>query len=108
MGVAAVILMALLAAIAQSFGRFTYGVLLPAVRDDLGLSNTVAGSLVTVNMAAYLLGTLVVAAASSRFRLLSVMQVGLVLAIIGQALATIAPGAAVLVSDCSRRAWAVP
>ena len=96
MGAAAVILMALLAAIAQSFGRFTYGVLLPAVRDDLGLSNTVAGSLATVNMAAYLLGTLVVAAASSRYRLLSVMRVGLVLAIIGQALATIAPGAAVL------------
>ena len=96
MGVGAVILMALLAAIAQSFGRFTYGVLLPAVRDDLGLSNTVAGSLATVNMAAYLLGTLIVAAASSRFRLLSVMRVGLVLAIIGQALATVSPGPVVL------------
>lgn len=96
MGAAAVILMALLAAIAQSFGRFTYGVLLPAVRDDLGLSNTVAGSLATVNMAAYLLGTLVVAAASSRFRLLSVMRVGLVLAVTGQALATVSPGPVVL------------
>jgi len=96
MGAAAVILMALVAALAQSFGRFTYGVLLPAVRDDLGLSNTVAGSLATVNMAAYLVGSLIVAAASSRFRLLSVMRVGMVIAIIGQALATVSPGPAVL------------
>ncbi|MXX43690.1 MAG: YbfB/YjiJ family MFS transporter [Acidimicrobiales bacterium] len=96
MGAAAVMLMALVAAVAQSFGRFTYGVLLPAVRDDLGLSNTVASSLATVNMAAYLVGSLIVAAASSRFRLLSVMRIGLALAIIGQALATISPGPAVL------------
>lgn len=95
-GAAAVVLMALVAALAQSFGRFTYGVLLPAVRDDLGLSNTVAGSLATVNMAAYLVGSLIVAAASSRFRLLSVMRVGMVIAIIGQALATISPGPVVL------------
>ena len=95
-GVAAVALMALVAAVAQSFGRFTYGVLLPAVRDDLGLSNTVAGSLATVNMATYLAGSLVVAAASSRFRLLGVMRVGVVLAVIGQALAAIAPGPLVL------------
>jgi len=40
--------------------------------------------------------SLIVAAASSRFRLLSVMRIGLVLAIIGQALATISPGPAVL------------
>lgn len=95
-GAAAVILMALVAALAQSFGRFTYGVLLPAVRDDLGLSNTVAGSLATVNMAAYLVGSLIVATASSRFRLISVMRVGMVLAIIGQALATVSPGPVVL------------
>ena len=29
--------------VAQAFGRFTYGVLLPAIRNDLGHSNTVAG-----------------------------------------------------------------
>ena len=95
-GAAAVVLMALVAALAQSFGRFTYGVLLPAVRDDLGLSNTVAGSLATVNMAAYLVGSLIVATASSRFRLISVMRVGMVVAIIGQALATVSPGPVVL------------
>src|SRR5690606_23789686 len=40
-----VVLVALGAAVAQAFGRFTYSVLLPAVRDDLGVSNTVAGLL---------------------------------------------------------------
>ena len=95
-GAAAVVLMALVAALAQSFGRFTYGVLFPAVRDDLGMSNTVASSLATVNMAAYLVGSLIVAAASSRYRLLSVMRVGMVVAIIGQALATVSPGPVVL------------
>ena len=95
-GLAAVGLMALLAGVAQSFGRFTYGVLLPAIRDDLGLSNTVAGSLATVNLAAYLIGSLVVAAATSRFRLLAVMRIGMVLAVTGQLLAAVAAGAAAL------------
>ncbi len=61
-GLPAVALVAVGAAVAQAFGRFTYGVLLPAVRDDLGISNTVAGSIGTVNVGAYLLGTLAVAA----------------------------------------------
>tara|TARA_B100000809_G_scaffold186401_1_gene184563 strand:+ start:1224 stop:1409 length:186 start_codon:yes stop_codon:yes gene_type:complete len=38
-----VLLIALASAVAQSFGRFTYGVLLPAVRDDMGITNTQAG-----------------------------------------------------------------
>ena len=37
------LLMALSAAVGQAFGRFSYGVLLPAVRDDMGISNTLAG-----------------------------------------------------------------
>ena len=95
-GLAAVALIALVAGVAQSFGRFTYGVLLPAIRDDLGLSNTLAGTLVTFNLAAYLIGTLIVAAVTSRFRLLAVMRIGLALAVTGQLLAAIAPGAGVL------------
>ena len=42
------------ACVAQAFGRFTYGVLLPAVRDDMLGSNRAAGLLGTVNVAAYL------------------------------------------------------
>ena len=95
-GTAAVVLVALTAAVAQSFGRFTFGVLLPAIRDDLDLSNTVAGSLATVNVAAYLAGTLIVASASSRFRLLVVMRTGMVLAVAGLSLAAISPGTVTL------------
>ena len=95
-GLAVVVLMAVTAAVAQAFGRLTYGVLLPAIRDDLGLSNTVAGSLATVNVAAYLVGTVIVAAATARFRLLSVMRAGMVLAVSGLFVAAVAPGAVLL------------
>jgi len=95
-GLAAVGLMAVTAAVAQAFGRLTYGILLPAIRDDFGLSNTVAGSLATVNVAAYLVGTLVVAWATARYRLLAVMRVGMLLAVAGLALSAAAPSVAVL------------
>ena len=96
-GIAAVILVGLAAgAVAQSFGRFTFGVLLPAIRDDLGLSNTVAGSLVTLNVAAYLVGTLIVATASSRYRLMTVMRLGMVLAVVGLLTAALSTGPLVL------------
>ena len=91
-GLPAVALVALGAAVAQAFGRFTYGVLLPAIRDDLGISNTVAGSLGTVNVGAYLLGTIVVAIATSKFRLLQVMKAGFVFSTVGLFLAAIASG----------------
>ena len=95
-GVPAVLLMAATAAVAQSFGRFTFGVVLPAVRDDLGLSNTIAGSLATVNVGAYLVGTLTVAAATSSYKLLSVMRVGFVFATLGLILAAVSPGVWIL------------
>ena len=91
MGLPAVFLMAATAGVAQSFGRFAFGVVLPAVRNDLGLSNTVAGSLATVNVGAYLLGTLTVAAVASRFRLLRIMRIGFVFALLGLGLAATAP-----------------
>lgn len=86
------VLVALTAAVAQSFGRFTLGVVLPAVRDDLGLSNTVAGSLATVNVGAYLAGTLLVASVASRFRLLAVMRTGMTLVVGGLLLAALSTG----------------
>lgn len=80
---------ALAAAVGQAFGRFAYGVLLPAVRDDLGISNTLAGLIGATNVGAYLLGTLLVAWATSRFKLLGVMRTGLILATSGLLLAGI-------------------
>ena len=95
-GLPAVALVAIGAAVAQAFGRFTYGVLLPAIRDDLGISNTVAGSLGTVNVGAYLFGTIVVAAATSRYRLIDVMRVGFLFSTVGLILSATAPSAWVL------------
>ena len=95
-GLAVVVLLAVGAAVAQAFGRFTYGVLLPAIRVDLGVSNTVAGTLGTANVAAYLLGTLVVAWASSRYRLLPVLRVGFAIATAGLVLTALTPNVWVL------------
>lgn len=92
-GLPAVFLMAAIAGVAQSFGRFAFGVVLPAVRNDLGLSNTVAGTLATVNVGAYLIGTIGVSWATGRYKLLPVMRVGFVFALAGLALTAVAPGA---------------
>ena len=92
----AVALAAASAGVAQGFGRFTLGVVLPAVRDDLGLSNTVVGSVATANVGAYLVGTLAVAAVSSYLRLLAIMRIGLMVSVGGLVLAAVAPNALVL------------
>jgi MFS family permease len=85
------------ACVAQAFGRFTYGVVLPAVRDDLlGGSNGAAGLIGTVNVTAYLAGTLAVAAAASRLSLVGLVRVGLVLSTGGLLAASAAPNGAVL------------
>ena len=76
--------------VAQSFGRFTYGVVLPAVRDDLLGSNRVAGLLGTVNVTAYLAGTVVVAALSTRLALVPLMRIGLCFSTAGLLLASVA------------------
>lgn len=92
LGLPAVFLIAATAGVAQSFGCFAFGVVLPAVRSDLDLSNTIAGSLATVNVGAYLVGTLVVASISGRTKLLAIMRIGFMFALIGLTLTAIAPG----------------
>ena len=84
-----VLLMALASAVAQSFGRFTYGILLPAVRDDMGITNTQAGFIAAANVGAYLLATLLVAWATNRYLLLNVMRLGLIMATLGLLLASV-------------------
>jgi MFS family permease len=78
------------ACVAQAFGRFTYGVVLPAVRDDMLGSNRAAGLLGTVNVGAYLVGTIVVSAVSSRFALVTLIRIGLCLSTGGLLLASVA------------------
>ena len=91
-----VVIIALAAAVGQSFGRFSFGVLLPAIRDDLGITNTLAGILGATNVGAYLLGTLMVAWATSRYRLINVLRTGIVLATLGLLIAGATKGAWVL------------
>ena len=76
------------ACVAQAFGRFTYGVVLPDVRDDLLGSNGAAGLVGTMNVAAYLAGTLGVAVASTRLRPVRLVQLGLCLSTAGLLLAS--------------------
>jgi predicted MFS family arabinose efflux permease len=85
------------ACVAQSFGRFTWGVILPDARDDLlDGSNTLAGLFATLNVTAYLLGTLAVSWASARVTLVGLIRIGLVLSTSSIGLAAIAPNGVVL------------
>ena len=73
-----VLLVALASGVAQAFGRFSYAVLLPAIDRDLLGSYAVAGLLGTVNVGAYLLGTLMVSALARRAAPADLMRGGLV------------------------------
>lgn len=84
------------ACVAQAFGRFTYGVVLPAVRDDLLGSNRAAGLLGTLNVSAYLLGTVVVASVSARIDAVQLVRVGLCLSTAGLLVASFAASGPVL------------
>ncbi|RMH87203.1 MAG: YbfB/YjiJ family MFS transporter [Actinomyces sp.] len=85
------------ALVAQAFGRFSWGVVLPDARDDiLGGSNTLAGLLGTLNVTAYLAGTFAVSWAASRLSLVGLVRVGLVASTTGLALASVTRNPAVL------------
>lgn len=76
-------------AVANSFARFAYALLLPAMRAELGLSYSQAGSLNTANALGYLVGAVLAAAYVSRWgnrRLFGVGMVVTVLALVGSGL----------------------
>jgi len=85
------------AMVAQAFGRFSWGMVLPEARDDmLDGSNTLAGLFGSLNVAAYLLGTIVVAWLASRSTLVGLVKIGLTLSTSGLALASFAADPEVL------------
>lgn len=88
---------ALATAVSQSFGRFTYAILLTDVRTDLGVSNTTAGALGSANLAAYLVGTLVVSYALGFVGLATMTKLGLAVVSGGLVLLAWGPGLAVVV-----------
>lgn len=75
--VVSLVLVLLASMVAQSFGRFTYPVLLKAINDDLLGSLSRAGFLGTVSLAAYLLGTAGVSWLSTRTEPSHIIKAGL-------------------------------
>ena len=53
-----VLLISVSATVGHAFGRFSYGVLLPAVRDDLAISHARAGVIGGAHVGAYVVATL--------------------------------------------------
>ena len=77
-------------AVANSFARFAHALLLPAMRSELGLNCSQAGSLNTANALGYLAGALFCVRYVSRLgirRLFCVGMVVTVLALVGSGLA---------------------
>jgi predicted MFS family arabinose efflux permease len=68
------------AALSLGITRFSYGLLLPPMRDDLSWSYTLAGGMNTVNALGYLLGALITPRLLQRFGASRVLMLGAVLA----------------------------
>jgi MFS family permease len=88
----------LAAAVAQGFGRFGYALLLPAVNADLVHSYVVAGLLGTLNLTAYLAGTLLVSLTADRIAPATSVRSGLLLTTAALSVLAIAPSVPVLVA----------
>ena len=74
------IVLSLGAAISLGVTRFSYGLLLPPMRADLGWSYTLAGAMNTINALGYLLGALSMPRLLKRFGAAQMLVVGAVLA----------------------------
>ena len=84
--------------VSQAFGRFTYALVLPAVQRALDITYTLAGTLGTLNLAAYLIGSLAVAALSTRLAPDRIMRRGIGVCAIGLAGMWWAPGLGVVIA----------
>ncbi|ARU03816.1 MFS transporter [Comamonas serinivorans] len=75
------------AAVALGITRFAYGLLLPAMRDDLGWSYLLAGAMNTGNAVGYFVGALATAALVRRLGVWRLLMLGMVLAAVFMLLA---------------------
>lgn len=98
MGWALVAIVVAATMVAQAFGRFTYALVLPSVQEDLGISYTLAGTLGTLNLAAYLLSSLAVAWLSTRLPPDRIMRMAIGVSALGLAGMWWAPSLAVVVA----------
>lgn len=76
--------------VSHIFGRFSYSILLPALRDDLIDSDTAAGSLGATYYGGYMLGVLAVTIVSSRTEPTTLMRSGLTLSVFALIILTMA------------------
>ena len=81
---------------ALGLGRFAYGALLPAMQADLGMTNTQAGVLATVNLVGYLAFSVIGGAAATRVGSRLVITVGIALVAVGLLFTGLAKGFAAL------------
>ena len=77
---------------ALGLARFGYGMVLPAMQEDLGLTNTQTGGLATANLLAYMGISVVGGALASRFGSRVVVILGLLAAALGMAMTGLAGG----------------
>ncbi len=75
----------------QSFARFSFGLLLPAMKADLGISYGLAGWLGTINLGGYFVGTLLTSVLSLRVASHRLVQIGVGLATLGMTVLAFAP-----------------
>ncbi|HEX8465099.1 MAG TPA: YbfB/YjiJ family MFS transporter, partial [Abditibacterium sp.] len=79
--------LALVPAVAIGFGRFAYGLVLPAMRSDLGWSYAQSGALNTANAVGYLMGALATAPLARRVSSRGLLLGGLAVSILALLLA---------------------
>ncbi len=89
-GLFVTILICLTPIVSHSFGRSVYGLLLPAIEDDLGLSHAEAGLPGTGIYVMYIAGVLLVAVFAPRTEPINIMRSALALGVVGLAIASLA------------------
>ncbi len=92
----AALVMPLTTVVSHSFGRATYPLLLPAIKDDILGSNTYAGVGATAIYFAYLMGVTLVATVSGRFEPITIMRTGIATTGSGLLVLALAPNGAVM------------
>ncbi|MXV87553.1 MAG: MFS transporter [Acidimicrobiales bacterium] len=92
-----VVLVALSGVVSHVFGRATMGVLVPAMADGLGLSDTLIGALGSANMGAYFAGVVIVTFTAGRIEPFTLLRAGIVTSTLGLGVIGTATSAAALV-----------
>jgi predicted MFS family arabinose efflux permease len=85
--------------VSQAFGRFAYALVLPSVQRDLEISYTLAGTLGTLNLAAYLAASFGIAWLSTRMAPDRIMRTGIWICVVGLAGMSWSPNLGVVVAS---------